>query len=129
MNIGEKWKKTILNRWLVYKKKDEKHYFLLTSLYPMAETDWVGKVTGYSNQYNGYYAMKTSGSALFFKCIGNLPANLEIWGRCSYLSDAKILKMLSKKVTKSLLNDEKWESNTALFNKIFDVGEHDEYRF
>jgi len=126
MNIGEKWKKTVLNKWLVYEKEKQKHCFLLIKLYP--KIDRQGKVYSNGTHYNGYHAIEKKGSVIDFKYLQELPTDLEAWGKCSYLNDAKLIKKLSKKLTKHLLRDEEaFGSNIFVFKDIFEVGNFEHY--
>lgn len=123
MNISEKWRKMILNKWIIYKKEKEKHCFLLTRLY--WKTDWSGKILRSDDcdalaVFNGYHAVEKKGSILDFKYLQELPTDLEAWGKCSYLNDSRILKKLRKKLTKHLLRDEEaFGSNIFVFKDIF----------
>jgi len=125
MKFKERWKKAIVNKWLVYEKGNQKHYFLLISIHP--KVDYAGKIVTYGNFYNAYHAMEIRGSVFAFKFVRNLPADLNSWGKCSYLNDAKLLKKLNKKMTKSLLRgeDESDGHNPSLFGQVFGTGEEE----
>jgi hypothetical protein len=120
MKLCEKWKKEIVNKWLVYQKDGDevKHFFLLTSLHK--RIDWAGKLITNGSRYNAYHAMEINGGVHAFKYVRDLPADIECWSRCSYLNDKRLLKKLDKKVTKSLLRGEDREGdNPTLFKQVF----------
>jgi len=131
MNISEKWKKTILNKWIIYKKGKEKHCFLLTRLY--WKTNWSGRILRNNDcnalaVFNGYHATEKKGSILDFKYLQELSTDLEAWGKCSYLNDSQLLKKLRKKLTKHLLRDEEaYESNIFVFKNIFEINSDENY--
>lgn len=107
MNIGERWKKSLLNNWMVFEKEDVKHYF-----YPVKmkdAIDWGGKLIASGNYYNLYYANEIGGSLWKFSYWERASANIKFWARCSPLKDKRALKKLTKNMTQSLLRGEEKE--------------------
>ena len=129
MKLGDYWKKSITNKWLVFEKdKKIKHFFYLTKLHP--KLSWNGRPVTHGGLFNGYHAKELEGSIVTFEFAEDIPADLASWGKCSYLNNSRAFRKLEKRMTKSLLKDEHSESRigTNVFKEVFGV-EHDGYRF
>lgn len=121
MNIGEKWKSSLLNKWLVFKGDNgDIHYFHPVRLH----ATWTSREKAYAskNLYNLYYALETDGSIWSFSYWKSASASIKYWGKCSMLNDKTVLKKLRKRMTKILLRDDEEDTKNAsgFIERIFE---------